>query len=529
LIEHLVIEKNDKNDYLELINTTVNRWVADAGDPVNPSFVDLVVRNSKLWGLWIWFCPGTDVELSNIEPGIYPNWRMSDVWGLDGVGYDIELLDTTVEMFKLQILGNARIENVSGVQVATRGSSFAHVKNSIIQFNLILRGDEQVILEDTEVRDGLVQLIEDRSDLQYSIGRGGTHYLEFRRAVINAPFEIASDYTEIKGEVTILAGLQDVNWVFGIIDREFPIIVVDSDGHPIGDVQVEMVSPEGDVAWTGLTDDKGEIYPLIRFRKENYDKEWELKATADDLYASQRMGFLTNTPIMVSLRSIREEAKRAINHAGAMIKWVRNLGKMRNLEEAKRLLEEANQEYAKGNFQEALELANEVIELIEFKIDGESSEWEGIRPLATDPEGDAASGYGDLKSIYAATDDDYLYLMAGFYGEESDPQMLAVDIDTDFDGRDDYVIRGKYEFKLINQMPPKQSYDIEWCYDKVIELKFPLDLMGNPIEFQIRIDTRLEADDSIEFIDTIEPLWIKVSTLIWHVYLPVIIKEFPSN
>jgi hypothetical protein len=300
LIQRLLIEKNDGDDYLQLTNTIVNRWVVDAGDPVDPSFVDLVVKNSKLWGLWIWFCPGTDVGLSNIKPGIYPYWRMSDAWSLNGVDYDIELVNTTIEMFKLQTLGNARIENVSGVQVATRGSSFAYVKNSIIEASLILRGNEHVILENSEVQRGSVQLIEDRSDLQYVIGRGGVHYLEFRKAVIETPLEIASEYTRIKGEVTIHTRYAEVNWVFGIVEREFPVVILDSEGCPMENAQVEVISPEGNVICRKFTDQQGKALFNITFTKENYNKKWILNITADGMSISERVGFLTSTPILLT-------------------------------------------------------------------------------------------------------------------------------------------------------------------------------------------------------------------------------------
>ena len=301
LIDHLLIERDGGDYSLELTNTTVDRWVIDAGDPVNPSFVDVVARNSEIWGLWIWFCPGTNVELSNIKPGIHPHWRMSDVWHLDGVGYDIELENTTIEMFKLQILGNARIENASGIQVATRGSSFAHVKNSVIEVNLILRGNEHVILENTEVRGGQLQLVEDRSALQDIIGRGGNpHRLEFRKAVINAPIEIASEFTKIEGEVTFLTGLKDINWVFGKVEREYPLIVKDEHGRPLPNVPIDLVDPGGEVIWSGTTDNEGEAFLSLEFTKENYTNEWKLRATIEGKSISKGLNFLISTPIVLS-------------------------------------------------------------------------------------------------------------------------------------------------------------------------------------------------------------------------------------
>lgn len=424
-LEHVLIERNRGTAYLELLNSTVGMWAVDIGDPVNPSFVDLVVRDSRLWGLWIWFRLGTDVKLSNIRPGLYYYWRMSEVWHLDGVGYDIELVNTSIEMFKLQIVGNALIENVSGVQVATRGPSFAHVKNSTIQVNLILRGNEHVILEDTEVQGSIIQLIEDRSDLQYSIGLGGAHHLEFNRATIKVPFEIASNYTKIEGEVTIFVGLDEVNWVFGIVEREFPVIV-EFEGNPYPNAPLNLFDSSGSLIWKGKTDENGAALFNLTFMKENYTEKYRFFTKSQNRTISRKIGFLSDTPVVFSFG--------------------------------------------------------------EHCTDGDLGDWKAMSPLMIDERGDSLAEYGDLRAIYATLDYNHLYIAVEIYdgGVEKTAENLIVEIDSDLDGRRDYVIDAH---SVRNEETHEVSQIVESAVDRVIELRVPLESIGNPDEFNIGAHT----------------------------------------
>ena len=294
-VDHLVITRgSDKR--LELISSEVDKWVVDVGFPNKPSHADVVVKDSKLWGLWIWFNPESEVVIKDIQPGTFTHWRMSEAWKVEGMGYDIELINTSVDMFKLQIVGKAVVERVSGVQVAPRGSSYVYVKDSVIEVNLILRGNEHVVLENTEVRASMIELIQDRSSIQYVIGRGGTHYLEFRNAVVKVPFEIGCDYAFITGDVTIEPGV-GVIWACGVVDREFSVEVCDVFGNPIGGAYVEVLDSGGNVVWSGWTDEGGRAKFTIRFTEKNYEDTWVLRVEAGGESSSTGFGFLSSTPI----------------------------------------------------------------------------------------------------------------------------------------------------------------------------------------------------------------------------------------
>jgi hypothetical protein len=318
-IDNVMIQKEGGKDYLKLTNSIVERWVVDVGEAQYPSLVDVVIRNSRLSGLWIWFFPGSDAEIRDVTVGIYPFWKMSDAWSLDNVGYDVTLENTYVEWFKLQIVGNARIENASGIQVATRGSSLVHVKDSIIQWDLILRGNEHVILEDTEIQGTTFQMLEDRSDLQYTIGKGGTHHLEFRQATVKVPIHIAAEYTKMEGEVTFLTSLQKVNWAFGKVEREYPVVVLDHGNNPLPGMPMQLLDFYNDSVWYGTTDGNGKLFPMITFDENNYTQEWTLVSL--DGGFSKTLDLLTSTPVLIypAAGDLRETETKVKEHKGDLI------------------------------------------------------------------------------------------------------------------------------------------------------------------------------------------------------------------
>jgi hypothetical protein len=523
-IEHLVIEKIWWRDecVLELQNTIVRAPVIDVGEPSHPSFLNVTIKDSTLYGLWIWFNLGSYAEIKDMKLGHFPYWRMQEEWYLEGMSYDLELINTTVTgFFKLQILGNARIENCSGIQVAPRGCSHIDVYNSIITPNLILRGNDSVILNDTVIGD--LQLLTDRSVLGEIIGQGGIHYLEFYNASVRGPeVEVASNYTLMRGEVTfltekfvgsgILHGIRDVYWAFGIVEREFPIIVKDAEGKLMPETPIELVDSEGNLMWNGRTDMEGRVFPRINFTRENWDKKWRLTTTAYNLSLSKEIGFFTGTPIIFSFYEIKREIEDMLSRLNPMIKWAKDIGKIiRNVDEVMELSERAKNEFARGNFGVALKLAESVEEIVGFKMDGDPSDWEEIQPLATDPKGDATGDCGDLKSLYAVMDDRYLYLMIEMYDRL--PPDVSIDIDMNFDQMDDCIIRlwfDKNVFFLLNRKVG-QDRALEPAFsDDVIEVKLPLEYMEKPKIFGIRVYT---GPAPPSHIDEVAPRWNKLSRI----------------
>ncbi len=71
-------------------------------------------------------------------------------------------------------------------------------------------------------------------------------------------------------------------------------------------------------------------------------------------------------------------------------------------------------------------------------IDGKNTEWS--TPLTTDSKGDSVSqNPQDLKALYYATDDTYVYFMIEFHNKFNSAYHTGIQMDTDRDGRTDFI------------------------------------------------------------------------------------------
>lgn len=426
--KHVIIKRSHGNKLLELTNTFVSRWVVDVGSGTRLTYENLVVKNSVLSGLWFWFHMDSYVEISDLELGYFPHWKMREEWNLEGVTYNVELINTTItDLYKLQIYGQAQIENVSGSQVAPRGSAFVYVRDSTIEPNLILRGNEYVILEDTEIQ--VLHLEEDRS---IRPTQGGIHHLEFRGGKITGSIEIASNYTLIKGEVVFYTRFEDINWAFGIVEREFPVIV-EFKGNTYPNASLNLVDSSGNLIWKGKTDGNGVALFNLTFMKGNYTEKYRLLTKSQNRTISRKISFLSDTPVVFSFDK--------------------------------------------------------------FSTDGDLGDWKAIPPLATDESGDSLVEYGDLRAIYATLDENHLYIAVETYdgGIEKTAENLIIEIDSDLDGKRDYVIDLHY---VRNEETHEESQIVESAVDRVIELRVPLESIGNPDEFNIGAHIIYEISES---------------------------------
>ena len=375
--KHIIIERNDGKKHLELTNTSISGWILDVGDAQGPTYEDLVVKNSILDGIWFWFHANSSVEINGLELGYFSYWRMQEEWNLKNVDYDVKLVNTTInDLYKLQILGNALIENVSGTQVAPRGSSFIYVKNSRIEPNLVLRGNEYVIIEDTEIF--AIDLEEDTSILENIIRKGGNHYLELRNTKIFGSIEIASNFTIIRGDFMITSSIEDINWAFGIVEREFPVFI-ECNGNPCQNASLYLIDPNGKLIWGGITDKNGCALFNVTFTKENYAEKFSLDVEWYNRSISKNIYFLKNTPLIISLG--------------------------------------------------------------ENSLYGHLKDWGEISPLVVDAEDDSLVEHGDLKSIYVVLKDNYLYIMVEMYDEEiEEVKPPLIEIDVNLDEERDYIV-----------------------------------------------------------------------------------------
>ncbi len=159
-----------------------------------------------------------------------------------------------------------------------------------------------------------------------------------------------------------------------------------------------------------------------------------------------------------------------------------------------------------------------------ISVDGDGSDWQGIEPLVTDPEGDAPAKDDDLKAFYATNDREYLYLMFECCGES--PRLQCdIPIDIDGDGEKDYVVLlrppgvlggpGMHLCKYPKCEPETRITEDIAAFDTVMEARIPLVAIGSPNRLRIdEINLFTVADESLSRVD------------IWEGSLEVNIEEF---
>jgi len=136
----------------------------------------------------------------------------------------------------------------------------------------------------------------------------------------------------------------------------------------------------------------------------------------------------------------------------------------------------------------------------QISVDGDASDWQGVEPLAIDPEGDAPSKDEDMKAFYATNDSEYLYFLIEFYSD-TPRSVCEFPIVTDLDGKEDFLITVKHD-EVLQVLARQLSEETiigegQVVLGKVIEGKVPLKLIGSPKKLSInRIEIVTVVDGS---------------------------------
>lgn len=106
----------------------------------------------------------------------------------------------------------------------------------------------------------------------------------------------------VSGDVGIDPSRVIVEWAPGsTVTRQFPMRVLDAEGQPVEGAGVRVTDGWGRRVWIGETGPDGYAYPEVTFGDANYDSEFRVSANAGGLSGSAPLGFLSSTPIGVSL------------------------------------------------------------------------------------------------------------------------------------------------------------------------------------------------------------------------------------
>jgi hypothetical protein len=259
----------------------------------------LILENSVVGEFWLEFPLISDVKIIGLKPGLYTEWNMYE--SIQGrLEYNLTLINTTIEKWKLIFHSSkAELENVEA-HIDTWDQASISIKDSkiVIHHNY---GSKYTKISNSYIAFHLLIVYKEVPGAGVT---GGKHFIDFENSTLDLEYiEVACDYAVIKGNVSIIS-TPYVNFQTGIIVREFPLIVGDQYGNPLFNASINLVDPESKSVWSGMTDQKGKALFNITFTKDNYSKQWRLTATINSMNVSKGIGFLTSTPIVLTLRKL---------------------------------------------------------------------------------------------------------------------------------------------------------------------------------------------------------------------------------
>jgi hypothetical protein len=161
-----------------------------------------------------------------------------------------------------------------------------------------MRGDENLVKVANSSIPSHILFLDAR---RYDPCGGHIHYLEFENTTVSATMQIASTYTRIKGDVTFLTTEEDVDYQWGEVEREYPVVVRYENGEATTNAEVNLFDPEYNLVWRGTTDQEGRALFNITFTENNWERRWELRVTASGVSVSKEVKFLSSTPIVLTI------------------------------------------------------------------------------------------------------------------------------------------------------------------------------------------------------------------------------------
>lgn len=85
------------------------------------------------------------------------------------------------------------------------------------------------------------------------------------------------------------------------------MIIQDVNNMFIANAELELFDQDNKLVWSGTTDQDGKGLFNMTFSNENYTKMWKLEVSSEGLNISKEVGFLTSTPILLTLPKPAEE------------------------------------------------------------------------------------------------------------------------------------------------------------------------------------------------------------------------------
>ncbi len=148
----------------------------------------------------------------------------------------------------------------------------------------------------------------------------------------------------------------------------------------------------------------------------------ELKE-AEALLAQGDYGAAEHTAVQAVAAMTGTKAGAALDSARDSVTWWERAGRTYRLAEAKQLVAQAADRYAAGEYQGAIDGAEEALALLRPAVDGDLADWTGIAGLPLTFTAQAGAGKPHIASIKAMNDGDWLYLAVELTDTGGEPNL----------------------------------------------------------------------------------------------------------
>lgn len=340
----------------------------------------LTVTNSTM-GLGFSVGYSASASCSQLRPGYYSDWNLHRDCSVKDLPLDVTLVETTIRDWRVAAVDSAvvTLDNCSLLGLGLRGEVNVTVRNSTVYHQVDVSFRPGQVLEIRDLRSGYIENGSIKDDLTLTVQNSQVEGWGIEPNGANVTIEdselrmlhlgslnptVATEVNVINSFIhrlnlglydgtlsfinstvksvwgfprwstaTIKGSVEFINeepilveeepWYAATVTREFPVIVQDSSGSPLPNVDLELYSPLDELIWSGKSDSEGKATFELIFNDDNHQDEWTLKATLPDgEIIARRIGFLTDTPVeIVSAREASEvsDVRCDITHEGDLI------------------------------------------------------------------------------------------------------------------------------------------------------------------------------------------------------------------
>jgi hypothetical protein len=293
---------------------------------------EVTLSNSYVYGeMSIFLEPSHTVKLRWLSPGFYEYWNLHINQTIFNVDYNLTLENTTVEAWHLKIwvyggdYPNVEVSNsvLSRIELLYRNTKdyIENLKPGIIDYwsfksitlkNVTISSDHWLVnLGDAEITitNSQIQLIthgkSECSIVNSTIVWLGINQffgtLSFNRSdSTGGPFYYSSFM--VKGDLSFKDSRFPFPWVNTNVTRDYGLVIKDVYGGFMSNVTVILKSKNGTTVWNDITNDEGRANFNVTFTDYNYTDALRLEAVKGEFSGSVNVSFLSNTPLILTLR-----------------------------------------------------------------------------------------------------------------------------------------------------------------------------------------------------------------------------------